>query len=138
MTKHSSADVLDIEPNPVKLARQSIDKVEEICNVFFDTMKEAKALGMRVKDLVSAIRQGGGEEVEKADELFGILMKNEDFVIRMDNTCEFLEVSLKQRFCFYNIRSYTATGIPFNALYTFGNIVKDRYSHLVYPNVCMN
>ena len=101
MTKHSSADVLDIEPNPVKLARQSIDKVEEICNVFFDTMKEAKALGMRVKDLVSAIRQGGGEEVEKADELFGILMKNEDFVIRMDNTCEFLEVSLKQCFCFY-------------------------------------
>ncbi|XP_033638103.1 uncharacterized protein LOC117298856 isoform X2 [Asterias rubens] len=92
MTKHSSADVLDIEPNPVKLARQSIDKVEEICNVFFDTMKEAKALGMRVKDLVSAIRQGGGEEVEKADELFGILMKNEDFVIRMDNTCEFLEM----------------------------------------------
>ncbi|XP_071798971.1 uncharacterized protein [Asterias amurensis] len=90
MTKHSSGDVLDIEPNPVKLARQSIDKVEEICNVFFDTMKEAKVLGTRVQDLVSAIRQGGGKEVEKADELFGILMKNEDFVIRMNNTCEFL------------------------------------------------
>ncbi|XP_071799036.1 uncharacterized protein [Asterias amurensis] len=89
-TKHSSGDVLDIEPNPVKLARQSIDKVEEICNVFFDTMKEAKVFGMRVQVLVSAIRQGGGKEVEKTDELFGILMKNEDFVIRMDNTCEFL------------------------------------------------
>ncbi|XP_071792204.1 uncharacterized protein [Asterias amurensis] len=89
-TKHTSEDVLDIEPYPVELARQSTDKVEEICQVFFDTMEEAKVLRTRVKDLVSAIRQGGGEEVEKADELFGILMKNEDFVIRLDNTWKYL------------------------------------------------
>ncbi|XP_071799039.1 uncharacterized protein [Asterias amurensis] len=41
-TKHSSEDVLNIEPNPVKLARQSIDKVEEICQFFFHTMDEGK------------------------------------------------------------------------------------------------
>ena len=94
-TKHSSGDVLDIEPYVVELARQSTDKVEEICQVFFDTMEEAKVLGTRVKDLVSAIIQGGGKEVEKADELFGILMKNEDFVIRLDNTWKYLGVSFK-------------------------------------------
>ncbi|XP_071798949.1 uncharacterized protein [Asterias amurensis] len=98
-TKHSSGDVLDIEPNLVKLARQSTDKVEEICQVFFDTMNEAKVLMTRVEYLVSAIRQGGGKEVEKADELFELLMKNEDFVIRMDNTWKFLEMLTMIKHC---------------------------------------
>ena len=88
--KHSDGKILDIVKEPVTLARRCTDKVEEICNVFFDTMQESTRLKDEVNQLVADIRGGMHE---KADQLFNILCDHEDFVVRMRSTWKFLEVN---------------------------------------------
>ncbi|XP_038056062.1 uncharacterized protein LOC119728059 [Patiria miniata] len=85
--KHSDVDLNDIletSKDPVTLARQCTDKVEEICRFFFDTMTEARDLRKKVEQLEDDIRHG---EHEKAGELLEVLSSNEGFVFRIGSTC---------------------------------------------------
>ncbi|XP_022089727.1 uncharacterized protein LOC110978770 [Acanthaster planci] len=86
----SESNLLIITKDPVTLARQCTDKVEEICNFFFDAMREATHLRNRVEQLVSDIKDG---RHEKADELLKILSSKEDFVVRMGSTWNLLEMT---------------------------------------------
>ena len=90
--KHSGTSrsaFFSVVKDPVTLARQCTDKVEEICNFFFDAMTEAKELRNKVERLTSDINNG---KHEKAEELLRVLEDNEDFVIRMGSTWKLLEV----------------------------------------------
>ncbi|XP_071799084.1 uncharacterized protein [Asterias amurensis] len=95
--KHSGThtqDILEKFKKPVKLARQCIDKVEEICNFFFKAMKESSELGEKKNRLVTDLKHSGqelGEKKNKADELLRILQDHNDFVVRMSTT-DFLEL----------------------------------------------
>ena len=57
--KHSGIhthDILEIVEDPVKLARQCTDKVEEISNFFFDAMKDSLDLRTKVGELVTELK----------------------------------------------------------------------------------
>ncbi|XP_038056077.1 uncharacterized protein LOC119728075 [Patiria miniata] len=90
--KHSDVhlnDILQTSKDPVALARQCTDKVEEICNFFFVAMKKSRDLQTKVKQLEDDIRRG---EHETADELLQVLSNNEDFVVRIGSTWTLLEM----------------------------------------------
>ncbi|XP_071798948.1 uncharacterized protein [Asterias amurensis] len=81
--------------DPVKMARQSMDKVEEICNFFRDTMEDVSQLDNKVKELVSDLRSGSHDQ---AAQLLGILTENHDYVCRIRSTWTILEMmALVQR-----------------------------------------
>ena len=91
--KHSTRStkiILGIVKDPVNLARQCTNKVEEICNFFVDVMKEASYLRKKIDELLIEIREGMHDQ---ADQLYKMLSNNEDFVVRMGSTCKFLEVT---------------------------------------------
>ncbi|XP_071799062.1 uncharacterized protein [Asterias amurensis] len=81
--------------SPVKLARQCIDKVEEIYNIFDDAMKDSSELREKVDKLVTDLKDSKQEldkTYDKADELLRILSDRKDFVVRMGSTWKLLEM----------------------------------------------
>ena len=66
-----------------------MDKVEEICNFFRDTMEDVSQLDNKVKELVSDLRSGSHDQ---AAQLLGILTENHDYVCRIRSTWTILEV----------------------------------------------
>ncbi|XP_071808571.1 uncharacterized protein [Asterias amurensis] len=101
--KHSgihTQDILEIVQDPVKLARQCTDKVEEISNFFFDAMKDSLDLRKEVEELVTELKDSGQassrqemeETCKKADELLAILAEHKDFIVRMGSTLKLLEM----------------------------------------------
>ncbi|XP_038056064.1 uncharacterized protein LOC119728060 [Patiria miniata] len=92
--KHSDIDlsaILETSKDPVTLARQCTDKVEEICRFFFNAMKEAEGLWTNIRQLARDIGDG---KYEKAEELLRALSSNKDFVVRIGSrpTWELLQV----------------------------------------------
>ncbi|XP_022089732.1 uncharacterized protein LOC110978772 isoform X1 [Acanthaster planci] len=68
-TKHrdvasSVSKILDINKDPVTLARKCTDKVEEICNFFLNAMREASDLRKSAEELVSDIKDGRHEKAD--------------------------------------------------------------------------
>ncbi|XP_022089742.1 uncharacterized protein LOC110978776 [Acanthaster planci] len=82
----SVSEILAITKEPVTLARQCTDKIEEICNFFFKAMDKASDLRDQVKQLVSDIN-------EKADELLELLSDNDQFVVTKGSTWKLLEMT---------------------------------------------
>ncbi|XP_071792774.1 uncharacterized protein [Asterias amurensis] len=85
-----------IERYAVPMTRQCTDTVEDICNFFFDAMKDSSELRKTMKKLVTDFerspRQDMHEMCKKADQLWHILSDRPDLVIRTGSTWEIIEM----------------------------------------------